>query len=805
MSVRLAKKIQPGQVPMCPQLRPQYLEGIGPWNILDGSEYRCGSGDENHIVLKKTGLHEEHCRFENIGGVLRIHRCNGHVWVNDMPVQSDMQLHIEDVITVGAVSLIVGEAVAPPPQIEAPSRVPLTEQDISFVGDTKVRFETAFANTLARRQDEALAASVQRMQELQQLQNELARRESILLTEERRCSELLENLEELRNQYEIDRSALQSATDSLAVREAEFVAMQDELVQSRQQHSQLLSELQSAEAELKQLRAQLHAQSESEANLTASNHSQRELAAENRLLRNQVVSLQQDVINLRQRAAESHQQILNYEDALQSAMTDLEIHRLSQHRETPESGRPDEDAAADLSVPMTVVESNPTPAHDDSLSGHAPQSLLTGPQAEAAAAVVSNPDTEPESTTAFETDTTPAVSSFDEAQETADVPPSKLFTPMAAEEVDNIIERLNSELKNASASDTAAEGIDSSTAASNDDDDDESENKEPPQTGPALELKLPLSEEQDVESTEQEKPTDTDIQRTTVKFEEDNSADSCSTPDNNAANTSQDLHRIQTEAVETARTQLTSAVQTAEKPPGSEAIDIDSYVEQLLSKQAQKSRDRAAQSTAALKAAAREPALESEKKKHRSMISFIEEYMSGRLHFEGEEPLPPKRVKVETEVEAPIVEDTLEQFRPRRVNFVRRPVDFGKMREENDGFRSLSAHCAEQALMAHFLRREQYGLIVRTAVVAGFLLIIAFARPTIVRISGIPELARWAPVIGLLFACVELGRKLLRVLRARRGMAHVALRSRSTAPAATKLPPAAELPPIAGMAKPAQP
>ena len=803
MSVRLAKKIQPGQVPMCPQLRPQYLEGIGPWNILDGSEYRCGSGDENHIVLKKPGLHEEHCRFENIGGVLRIHRCNGHVWVNDMPVQSDMQLRIEDVITVGTVRLTVGEAVAPPPQFEAPSGVPLTEQDISFVGDTSVRFETAFVNTLARRQDEALAVSVRRMQELQQLQNELARRESILLTEEGRCVELLEELEELRNQYEIDRSALQSATDSLAVREAEFVAMQDELVQSRQQHPQLLSELQSAEAELKQLRAQLHAQSESEAKLTASNHSQRELAAENRLLRNQVVSLQQDVLNLRQRAAESHQQILHYEDALQSAMTDLEIHRLSEHRAIPESGRPDRDAAADLSVPMTVVESNPTPAHDDSLSGHAPQSRLKGPEAETAAALVSNTDTEPESTTAFETDTTPAVSSFDEAEEIADVPPSKLLTPMAAEEVDNIIERLNSELKNTSTSEAAAAGVDSSTAASNDD--DESENEEPPQRGSALELELPLSEEQDVESPEQENPTETDIQRTTVKFEEDNSADHGSTPDNNAANTSPDLHRIQTEAVETARTQLTSEVRAADKHPGSEAIDIDSYVEQLLSKQAQKSRDRAAQSTAALKAAAREPASEPEKKKHRSMISFIEEYMSGRLHFEGEEPLPPKRVNVEAEVEAPTVEDTLEQFRPHRVDFVRRPVDFGKMREENEGFRNLSAHCAEQALMAHFLRREQYGLIVRTAVVAGFLLIIAFARPTIVRISGIPELARWAPVIGLLFACVELARKLLRVIRARRGMTHVVLQGRPTATAATKLPPAAKRPPIAGMAKPAQP
>ncbi|MGB0739708.1 MAG: hypothetical protein ACPGXX_06515, partial [Planctomycetaceae bacterium] len=442
-------------------------------------------------------------------------------------------------------------------------------------------------------------------------------------------------------------------------------------------------------------------------------------------------------------------------------------------------------------------------AHDDSLSGHAPQSRLKGPEAETAAALVSNTDTEPESTTAFETDTTPAVSSFDEAEEIADVPPSELLTPMAAEEVDNIIERLNSELKNTSTSEAAAAGVDSSTAASNDD--DESENEEPPQRGSALELELPLSEEQDVESPEQENPTETDIQRTTVKFEEDNSADHGSTPDNNAANTSPDLHRIQTEAVETARTQLTSEVRAADKHPGSEAIDIDSYVEQLLSKQAQKSRDRAAQSTAALKAAAREPASEPEKKKHRSMISFIEEYMSGRLHFEGEEPLPPKRVNVEAEVEAPTVEDTLEQFRPHRVDFVRRPVDFGKMREENEGFRNLSAHCAEQALMAHFLRREQYGLIVRTAVLAGFLLIIAFARPTIVRISGIPELARWAPVIGLLFACVELGRKLLRVIRARRGMAHVALRSRSTAPAATKLPPAAELPPIAGMAKPAQP
>lgn len=804
MSVRLAKKIQPGQVPMCPQLLPQYLEGIGPWNILEGCEYRCGSGDDNHIVLKKTGLHEEHCRFQNVGGVLRIHRSNGRVWVNDMPVQSDMQLHTEDVITVGAVSLIVGEAAAPPPHLGQLSRVPLTEQDISFVGDTSVRFETAFANTLARSQNEALAASVQQLQELQQLQNELERRESILLTEEQRCSELLGNLEELRNQYEIDRSALQRASDSLAVRDAEFVAMQDELVQSRQQHSELLSELQSVEAELQQLQAHLHAQSESEANLTSSSHSQIELAAENRLLRNQVVSLQQDVINLRQQAAEAHKHILHYEDALHSAMTDLEILRLSAHRETPVSGRPDKNAAADLSVPVTVVESNPTPAHDDSVPGHAPQPLLTGPKAEEAAALVSNPDPEPESTTALEIDTPPAVSSFDEAQEITNVPPSKSLTPMSAEEVDNIIERLNGELKNTSASDTAAAGIDSSTAASNDDN-DESEDEEPPQSGAALELAFPLKVEQDVESPALGNPTDTEIQRTDVKFEEDNSADNCSAPDNNAANTSPDLHRIQTEAVETARTQLTSAAQTAEKQSGSEAIDIDSYVEQLLSKQAQKSRDRAAQSTAALKAAAREPASEPEKKKHRSMISFIEEYMSGRIHFEGEEPLPPKRVNVEAEVEAPTVEDTLEQFRPRRVDFVRRPVDFGKMREENEGFRNLSAHCAEQALMAYFLRREQSGLIVRTAVVAGFLLMIAFARPTIVRISGIPELARWVPVIGLLFACVELARKLLRVIRVRRGMTHVALRSRSAAAAATKLTPAVELPPIAGRAKPAQP
>ncbi len=755
MTVRVANKKLLGQVPMCPQLRPLYENELGPWTILPNRTVTCGSADDNDIVLKARGIQPHHCRIDFTTSALRIRRLDGRIWVNDLPINSDVPLSIDDRISIGALSIIVDETPLTIPPVQRPKESSVTETEVSFVGDSSLRFESAFPAPPRRNQLQFFHYSKSAGMELERLQQELNTREIILRRNEERCAELLLELEQLRAQY--SEATVAEASQKALLHKQELQESRQETAAEQQRNHQLAEELQQLQQQLDEQKLELETRGEELQQLRLKDneqqrqdHSHQELLAENRMLRGQLMDLQAEVLQLRHELDLAAAQVNRYAASLEDQSVELHFirHQLAETNvavsarslSTPQpdaelttTSNTDRAATAkDESAEPPVDETMPGPGDsvgNEAFAGEPDRSAdeLDPPLPPAVNALLDqlngvSAEHADDATKSSMSD----VTVMDEPAEIDSIPP--LESALAASEI--IVPALAVQVAHEEPEPESA-----SESESNNDEDFPAGKMTPNAVG-----------ESDVTAQES---SSTDLP------EPYNTADSRSTGD--------------TPQVPMGKSE----------PESSDAVDIDSYVERLLAQQAQNSSSQVKNSVVV------EPRREAEERKgRRSMISFIEEYMSGRIQFEGDEPVPLRSLP-ESKEDAGLESspEVHEGYRPRSVVSVREPIDFGKMRLENEGFRNLSAHCAEQALMSYFLRREQSGLVIRTAIVAGFLLLIAFGRPTISQLTGVQEFSRWGPVFGLLFSCAELGRKLMRVIRIRRGMTHVTLRKRGALPA----------------------
>lgn len=775
MTARVANKKPLGQVPMCPLLRPLYKDELGPWTILPNRTVTCGSAEDNDIVLKASGIGPHHCHFEFNGSVLRIWRDEGRVWVNDLPVSSDVSLSMNDTINIGAVSIVIDEAPLALPPIQRRPESTVAEADVSFVGDSSLRFESAFPG-LAKRNPLQFSHYAQPSGvELERLQQDLSTREVILRRNEERCAELLLELEQLRSEY--SRTDVAEAAERARAHEEELQSSRQEIAAEQQRNQQVADELQLLRQQLDKQKLALDSQAEEleqqrpgDPENQCNDDARQELLAENRLLRSQLADLQTEVIRLRRELEQAAAQLSQYAASLEDQTVELHFIRsqLAEKNAAPSLLRvstqqaaiattqiAEEAAAADLQDDTSepVCEDN-LPAEYDPVTG---EHIACGsPTAESVTgeSVTSEPVADEPENHSDELDPPlpPAVSELLDR-----------LNEVAMESADDVIEADDSDQ-------SIAEQLARITS-----------DPESMDALPAAEISPTAQADQTAAADPEERSDDDDdFPAGRLQSDTDDIHDAGS-----SAPSSGDVSAPE-QQLDTAQSK--NAPDLAAKKPDAEstdAVDIDSYVERLLARQAQAAATPPSASQM-INPVIIEPRGEAEERRgRRSIISFIEEYMSGRIQFEGDEPLPLRSQPTsEAELLPEPIHATPEGYRPRSVVSVRAPIDFGRMRLENEGVRNLSAHCAEQALMSYFLRREQSGLVMRTAVVAGFLMLIAFGRPAIHQLTGMQEFSRWAPVLGLLISCAELTRKLMRVIRIRRGMTHVSLRRRGVLPTA---------------------
>ncbi len=207
-----------------PLLTPLYNTQVGTWQIVSDGQYSCGSSGASDIQLKFPDIASEHCRFVFEKLAFFLVRLKGRVWVNEIPVASEISLRQGDVISLGAFSFRVDVADPLAPTVTKGARHPqilghIDSPNIQFVGHSDQRFTEAFPRNAGQNQrfSDAINSELQEQRELTlQREKEVRSKEESVQKTERQIRRFLTELEAMRSELSTEQWQLKKNRQSLA-------------------------------------------------------------------------------------------------------------------------------------------------------------------------------------------------------------------------------------------------------------------------------------------------------------------------------------------------------------------------------------------------------------------------------------------------------------------------------------------------------------------------------------------------------------------------------------------------------------
>lgn len=257
-----------------PLLTPLYNTQVGAWQVVSDGEYSCGSSGESDIPLKFPDVAPEHCRFVFEKHAFYLLRLKGRVWVNEIPVVSEVSLRQGDVICLGAVSFRLDAADPLVRPLSGSALRPrilghIDASNVQYVGHTDQRFTDAFPRRALPKHQRPDADSLE-LQEQRELilqrESEVRSREEAVQTTELQIRQFLQELEAMRSELSTEQWQLKKNRQSLASdreqlqQQLQQLRLDQETLESRRQ--QLIQATQSDTAQSlhfeEQLRAREH-------------------------------------------------------------------------------------------------------------------------------------------------------------------------------------------------------------------------------------------------------------------------------------------------------------------------------------------------------------------------------------------------------------------------------------------------------------------------------------------------------------------------------------------------------------------
>jgi len=240
------------------------------WQITSDGETVCGRAEQSDLRLDLESIAERHCRLVFKAGALTVHRMDGRLWVNDLPVSSHSALVPGDVLSVGPVSFQIDTASRPASTLNTPSH---TRNALSSVTEERI------ANVEAK--ERALDL---REQQIQQLNLVLLEREQTLTNRARGLDDRAGFLNEQKSEIgqlaqasEQLRLSIQKQTAELEQRRLQAIEQETQLAEKQQSSAAVHSHTEQSLAELRQRTEHLY---RSESELETRNHVLSKLAAE---------------------------------------------------------------------------------------------------------------------------------------------------------------------------------------------------------------------------------------------------------------------------------------------------------------------------------------------------------------------------------------------------------------------------------------------------------------------------------------------------------------------------------------------
>ncbi|MCA9062633.1 MAG: hypothetical protein KDA96_06225 [Planctomycetaceae bacterium] len=226
-----------------PVLIPSWDDRVTPFILGGEGQYSCGRSLECDLVVSLGGVADCHCYLKLDCGRLSISRAEGHVWVNDLPLNGEWDLHPGDVLSLGPATFLVDAVSTQEP-----------EENHSFPSQSVPRPQASAGpvhSGHSRTVVPPVAAPIHESVETSEAQRqEITRRESLLDQRERHLNEVARRLQE-------NEASLVDRRRNLEELSRQITLQKSELTQSRLETDRQIRETDDIRLELDQLRTSL--------------------------------------------------------------------------------------------------------------------------------------------------------------------------------------------------------------------------------------------------------------------------------------------------------------------------------------------------------------------------------------------------------------------------------------------------------------------------------------------------------------------------------------------------------------------
>ncbi len=227
-----------------PVLTPLYSDACLPRTLSVDGSYLCGSSDACDVRLRIDGVEPEHCSLLLRSGELSVHRRDGRIWVNDLPVREVCELSSGDLLSVGPLTFLVGESAV----AARSAKADLTLQDLSILINAQNGAETEHADSRVR--------NAAQLQKHTALSRTISQRAVELDAQGAELTQRAEALALQRSRESGETSSVEQLTAIAAGREASVRAGQDAFA-AQEHNRRVLAGLDSRAADLSAAEARL--------------------------------------------------------------------------------------------------------------------------------------------------------------------------------------------------------------------------------------------------------------------------------------------------------------------------------------------------------------------------------------------------------------------------------------------------------------------------------------------------------------------------------------------------------------------
>lgn len=249
-----------------PLLTPLYNAKVGTWLVVSDGDYLCGSSPEAQLHLDISGIEARHCVLTFSQQSLSLTRISRRVWVNELPVMSQVFLHPGDVISLGSVSFRIDTA-NPLSESEPQLRYlgDVQSPNLTFVGHSDQRFTDVFPSS--HPDNDASHATI--IAEIREQELLLLRRESEIEQKEASLSAANERLQHLQQNLQVRQHELEQKQSEFYTNQQLFLESQSSLSSEQQRLLREAELLQQQHASIAAVHAQLNAATDATATLQA--------------------------------------------------------------------------------------------------------------------------------------------------------------------------------------------------------------------------------------------------------------------------------------------------------------------------------------------------------------------------------------------------------------------------------------------------------------------------------------------------------------------------------------------------------